>query len=521
MSGYGTSRDDQYESRLATDIQNFISQYGANTSADRRTIFLFPGGLGSQLMRADAAYPNTPTSYTLSWIDCGILSGEALDLRMQPGEIDFEQRYIVPNGCVDFIINPYGNFIQWCQNNFIDLFVLGWDWRRSSAEAADFFLNDFLPTFDVMCANLNPHPLDNFALVGHSAGGMVVKMILNSSTNTYLQRLKKAITVATPFYGYGGQVHRYFKGDADLDWTLPGTGASTYTKVISSLPGPYEYLFLDYGTYQNNALAFKNDPEGYNLDAYPSLDKANPGEIADPYNPQPDAEGLVRYPVYYGFSSSFLSSGEIQSQNLSSALPPTIAAKFYNIRGVQSQNGNELDGTVVSQLWQRVAASFDPDTDPDPIEDQMGPGDGTQPAWTTRLLSLPDPTNQVITIVDDDLEHMVMMNHPDVQKQIALLLGLDPYDMTFIDEDIDAASRSDLDNFFSGLSKQFDKEGFDPERRKMVIAEYVRKFPPGELRRLFRRAYIDALKSPSQKTVRGSGESGKTGAPPDPDTKKP
>jgi len=246
---------------------------------------------------------------------------------------------------------------------------------------------------------------------------MVVKMILNSSTNAYVQRLKKAITVATPFYGYGGQVHRYFKGDPDLDLTLPGTGASTYTQVISSLPGPYEYLFLDYGTYQNNATAFQHDPEGYNLNAYPSLDKINPGEIADPYNPQPDAEGLVRYPVYHGFSSGYLSSGKTQAQNLSSALPPTIAAKLYNIRGVQSQKGNKLNGTVVRQLSQRVPPSFDPDTDPDPIEDRLGHGDGTQPAWTTKLLGLPDPKNQVITIVADGLEHMVMMNHPKVQAR--------------------------------------------------------------------------------------------------------
>jgi hypothetical protein len=524
MSGYGTSRDNQYENRLATDIQNFISQYGANTSADRRTIFLFPGGLGSQLIRADAAYPNTPTSYAVSWVDCGVLIGEALDLKMLAGEIDFEQKYIVPNGCVDFIIDPYGNFIQWCQNNFIDLFIFGWDWRRSSAEAADFFLNDFLPTFDAMCANANltPHPLDNFSLVGHSAGGMVVKMILNSSTNTYVQRLKKAITVATPFYGYGGQVHRYFKGDPDLDKTLPVIGASTYTQVISSLPGPYEYLFLDYQTYLSNATAFKNDPEGYNLNAYPSLDKTNPGEIADPYNPQPDAQGLVRYPAYYGFSSSYLSSGETQSHNLSGALPPTIAAKFYNIRGVQSQNGIRINGTVVSQLWQRVPPSFDPDTDPDPIEDQMGYGDGTQPAWTTRLLGLADPDNQIITIVKDRLEHMVMMNDSDVQAAIAALLGLDPDEMMFMDEDMgkSVASRSDLDKFFRGLSERFDKD-FSPARRKIVIAEYLRDFRPGELRRLFRRAYIDALKSPSQKTVRGSDGSGKTGAPADHDRKEP
>jgi hypothetical protein len=92
MSGCGTSRDGQYESRLATDIQTFISQYGANTSADRRTIFLFPGGLGSQLLRADAAYPNTPTSYTVSWIDCGVLVGEALDLKMLAGEILISNR---------------------------------------------------------------------------------------------------------------------------------------------------------------------------------------------------------------------------------------------------------------------------------------------------------------------------------------------------------------------------------------------------------------------------------------------
>jgi len=91
----------------------------------------------------------------------------------------------------------------------------------------------------------------------------------------------------------------------------------------------------------------------------------------------------------------------------------------------------------------------------------------------------------------------------------------------FMDEDMDVASRSDLDEFFRGLSKRFDKKDFGPGRRRIVIAEYLRNFAPDELRRLFRRAYIDALKSPSQKTVRGYGESGKTRAPPDPDTKKP
>ena len=519
MSGYGTNRDDQYESRLATDIQNFISQYGANTSADRRTIFLFPGGLASQLTRADVAYPNTPTSYSLTWLDCGVLSGEALDLQMLPGGIDLEKKFILPDGCVDFIIDPYGNFIQWCQNNFIDLFVFGWDWRRSSAEAADFFLNDFLPTFEIVCteANLNPHPLDNFTLVGHSAGGMVVKMILNSSTNTYVQRLKKAITVATPFYGYGGQVHRYFKGDPDLDLTIPANGASTYTRVISSMPGGYEYLFLDYQTYLNNAEAFKHDPAGYTLNDYPSHDSLDESEVADPFNPLPDDEGRVRYPAYYGFDSGYLSNAMQASRELSSALPEEIAAKVYNIRGVQWEEGDVIE-TVVSQLWQRVPPSFDPDVDPDPIEDTKGPGDGTQPAWTTRLLGLSD--EQVITIKKGDIEHMVMMNRQDVQCEIAKLLELDPETMTFIGEDLEklVARRSDLNEFLDDLNDAIGKV-LTSERRKILIAEYLRKFSPNELRRLFRRAYLDALKSPSQKRERSSEE--RPAAPAAPKHRKP
>jgi hypothetical protein len=34
--------------------------------------------------------------------------------------------------------------------------------------------------------------------------------------------MKRAITVAPPFYGYGGQLHRYFKGYLDFKsvWLL-------------------------------------------------------------------------------------------------------------------------------------------------------------------------------------------------------------------------------------------------------------------------------------------------------------
>jgi pimeloyl-ACP methyl ester carboxylesterase len=511
MSSYGASRDSQHSIRLQDAIEEFASQYGGNPSANRRTLFLFPGGLGSQLMRANKPHPHVPLYYSKSWLDCGILVGDGPNLKMLPGDLDFEEKYIVPDGCVDFFqTHPYGNFIQWCRNNWIDLFVFGWDWRRGVQASADFFLNEFMPMFDLRFAGQTPHPLDNFTLVGHSAGGMVVKVILNASANQYVQRMKKAISVATPFYGYGGQIHTYFKGNSDVNWTEGIHGASIYTRVISSMPGGYEFLYLDYQTYLANKNAFASDPEGYNLNAYPSFDKVTSTEVADPYDPQPDAQGQVRYPAYYGFESSLLYRGKVESRKVSAALADAnVAAKFYNIRGVQSENGTVKSETVVAQRWERVPESFDPDADTDPIEDTKGPGDGVQPAWTARLLGLPDPAQQVITVVDD-LEHMMMMNNTEVQAKIAELLGLDPNDLTFMAEDMEdvVATRNDLNQFLARLRSLTVDQELTPERQKVVVREYLRGFNPDELHKLLARAYIDALKSPSQKTGRGSDQNG-------------
>src|SRR5262249_44874691 len=144
------------------------------------------------------------------------------------------------------------------------------------------------------------HPLDNFWLVGHSFGGMVVKQILNQATNAYVQRMQRGITVGSPFYGYGGQVHRLFKGDEVLNDTLNPNGPRRVTEFGSSWPGGYELLFLPEATYNNNQAAFASAPDGYDLMSYPSMDADNPAERADPYNPVPlppatNPNGYVRY----------------------------------------------------------------------------------------------------------------------------------------------------------------------------------------------------------------------------------
>ena len=103
---------------------------------------------------------------------------------------------VIPDGCVNIpgsfeLVHPYANFSQWCRDHEIDLLVFGWDWRRSVQEAADFFLKIFLPMFDARFGGQTPHPLDHFTLIGHSAGGMVVKAILNSTADQYVQRVKR------------------------------------------------------------------------------------------------------------------------------------------------------------------------------------------------------------------------------------------------------------------------------------------------------------------------------------------
>ncbi len=512
MSTYGQLRDQQYLDRLDSPINSFISRYNANLSDKHKTVFLFPGGMGSQLIRATGESQNGPPFFYLTaWLDALIAFGTATNLQMQVnGDQDYQQHFVVPDGCVNCIdLHPYRGFIDWCDNSLIDLFVFGWDWRRGSKAAADFFLQKFMPLFDANVTDVcSPHPLDNFWLIGHSFGGIVVKQILNQFDNQYVQRMQRAITVATPFYGYGGQVHRYFKGDSQLNWTEGVDGAQKITQIVSTLPAGYELLFIDGQTYDANQAAFANDPEGYNLMKYPSMDALVAGERADPYNPQPGQPtgtptGDVRYLSSYGFDWDLLAAGKAASYEITKPLDESLSGKLWNIRGVGKS-------TVVTQIWKRVPSSFDPDTDDDPVTDHLGPGDGTLPAWSTRLLGNPN-----VISLDDNIEHMTMMNEPVVQAEIASLLNPTQQALRFMRRTAKqnrvktkAASRKKLNRLIRDLHTITAKEGLRPEERNVAIRERLRRYSPNELQDLMARAYIDALKSPSQLSS-GRGRGGK------------
>jgi hypothetical protein len=137
-----------------------------------------------------------------------------------------------------------------------------------------------MPLFKQRVAGLHPSPLQRLSLVGHSFGGMLIKLILNSTNDATVQQLKSAVTVASPFYGYGGQLPHYFVGDPDLNIY----GSHTVTRIVSSLAGGYTLLFLDWATFQRDGAQLMQDPN-YPLLNYPILD-ATDGTPADPYNPQ-------------------------------------------------------------------------------------------------------------------------------------------------------------------------------------------------------------------------------------------
>jgi hypothetical protein len=515
---YDDDVDAEYLSQLQGPINNFLiaCNMAPQSANPLPTLFFFPGGLGSKLNRATQHGQIVPGDFYTIWLDCSIAFGVASDLIMN-GEEDYQQYYIVPDGCIDFVAS-YDPFISWCQNNNLNMFVFGWDWRRTSERAADFFLNKFLVAVNdaVAAGNFSFNPLCNMWLIGHSFGGVVIKHILNQTANTYVQNLKGAITVATSFYGYAGQLHRFFVGESDLNWTLPG-GAAECTKIVSTLPGGYELLFLDGATYDANRAAFQHDPDGFNLMAYPSTDP-NSDSRADPYYPNPGqpsappTSGKVRYLANYGFEWNLLGGGLTASRLTSQPLDPAIAAKFWTIRYVRTEDDGvtPLNDTAVGQTWPLVNWNYAPNPSTDPIKDDMGPGDGTLPAWSTRLIGC---TN-VVTVRAPDIEHLDLMNEGVIQVELASLLGLPAQFMLAAQANtgkspVRAATRSELNKFEQSAiaakekaraeaKKHHDHQLATARREKKALLDVLRSYTLEQRQALLTRAYFDAFKVPKQ-----------------------
>jgi len=529
---YREARDREQLGALEAAIGRFINRYLANTTHGvRQTIILFPGGLGSQLVRADAPYPGDASgqvyNYSTVWLDCSILSGAALELEMQ-NDADTENKFIIADGFVDselLNIRPYNDFIGWCGERGLDWFVFGWDWRRRLDYAVRFFLDKFLPTFQArVMAACKADPLQNCALIGHSFGGMVVKLIMNEAdSNELAGRMQKAISVGTPFYGYAGQTHRYFEGDRDLNFE----GPARITRVVSSLAGGYTLLFLDKETYDRDAAALCGDPH-YPLATYPSVDATDDTVIADPYAPATFGTKR-RYPANYRFDPQELAHAKGVYQRVAKPLSATANQKFFNLRLVQSKGGQIVNETINSQHWGWIAKDFEPGVDASPItDDAVCPGDGVIPAWSARLVSTPAANIRTLTA---DLEHMTMMNAAEIQNELASILGLQAMaaikrkrrSVRAASADT-VASREEALKFLRRLQAVRTRNLLASKlEQEQAARRYLAQYDIATLRQLMGRVFVDALKSSSQKlgrlptkVVTPEGRAGKHGSRPSP-----
>lgn len=417
---YITDRDAEQLAQLNAQISLFINRYRQHRPARRKTVILFPGGMGSGILRASAPQGVTPYVYDTTWIDCSILLGAALLMKMNRQE-DEARHFVIANGCVEFglaNLRPYNDFLEWCTLNKFDWFAFGWDWRRPPQEIADFFVKQFMPLFKKRVKEeCGANPFNDLTLVGHSFGGMIVKLVLHGSGDT-VAAIRRAITVASPFYGYAGQLNRYFKGDPDLDKLSLSYNERNLVQLISSLWGPYGLLYLDEATYQRDKAALAADTR-FPLTRYPLRDRDTDG-VADAYNPT-QLDGKVRYPQNWGFSTDALEAGRITYQKVAKPLPASSRQKLFHIRGVQTRNGANIYETIHEQSWGWIRPDFDPKRGTSPVKDRtVCPGDGVIPAWSARLVST--PAANVRTVFGDadreGFEHMDLMLNRRIQAQI-------------------------------------------------------------------------------------------------------
>ncbi len=507
-SAYDETRDNEQLLVLKNATDDFIARFQnpppTNSTCPRQTVFLFPGGMASQLMRATQGFQDGLTvpqtfNYLVTWLTFdAVVFGATRDLKMHRDAAgtfrDRSDRIIIADGLITNLV--YEDFIAWCASNNLDLFVFNYDWRRRAEETASFFVHKFLPFFRarVLAAGL-PDPLANFSMVGHSFGGMIVNLVLRWNDPS-VATLDRAITVATPFYGYAGQVHRWFEGEPYFNGTLD-MFKQDLMETIASWPGVYPLHFLDEVTYHDstNQSGLTADT-GFPLTAYPSMDTTNVTLRADPYNPQTNGP-LVRYPAMTGFDLAELDYARLQFQQLAAPMNANLLQKFYNIRGVCTQNDQmtPTSNTPGSVTWAWIPTGFN-STSVSPIVDGGNvPGDDTQPAWTARLVT--NAPARCITVKASNLSHMFMMNHPQILAALESILCAPGAAMNSPGPMQEPASDQDVVEFVRWLRTQRKRKTPWPRFDDPALVEVVPLEFKGKLPAIVRRMVMDIMKRPA------------------------
>ncbi|MEM9268521.1 MAG: hypothetical protein AAGA78_06250, partial [Pseudomonadota bacterium] len=198
-------------------------------------------------------------------------------------------------------------------------------------------------------------------------GGMIAKIWMTDYPDM-AAKTQGMISVGSPFYGYFGQMRRFYNGDYIFNDIY---GAPTVAKVTSSMPGMYSLLPIDKATFDRDGAAI-------GLDTYPVMDPDG-CTIADPYS----EAVLPRYPSWV--RTEQIPRGKDVRVLLSQPVREDLTDRVYHLRGA------EPDSTETSAVWQTtLPPDYVPGTSPSPIQFGKTKGDGVIPLWSSRLASTPD-----------------------------------------------------------------------------------------------------------------------------------
>ena len=492
-------------------IGTFLDSYATHRlTPHQRTVIFFPGGMGSELVRANRAYnPGLPTGsygFETIWVDLPkVFFDEGALLLQMNGDQDANDRFIVGHGpLTNCALHPYDNVATWCRANKLDLLMVGWDFRRDAAWNVNFFLKVLVPKVKQRAVDrgFQEDPLQGATIIGHSFGGMLAKWILNNHDHPFCAGLRLAITVGTPFYGTTGQTERLFTSEPALG---PFYDLDEITKTIATLPGGYSLFFLDSQTYDTYRQMLAADPE-FALDRYPSWDKTDPTKRVDPYAfpaNNPSNPNLCRYPIKgpnpsndWTWFGSYLARGLADYKAVVTPLDNSVKAKFHNIRGVQTSGGAIARSTKIMQRW----GWYDTTRTREPqaktiIETFGGAGDGVIPAWSGRLVT--QDQGNIHTIRGEvggatPLEHMALMDHPKVRTLLLGLIAPPQVTQVIVEPGPEPASTEEYEQ----VKAHIEHMAIAGTKRvqKEAAQAYLEGLPPAQQQALARRWFIELPK---------------------------
>jgi len=517
MPSYIQSLIQEQLKQLDGAIDTFLDGYrdwGIARGDKQRTVIFFPGGLASELTRAHQPFdPTGGTAYTYRqiWYDIGLIRGPdkaalRLAMRREADSEDYDEfkQFVVASGPMDnCFYRPYDGFVDWCRQNDLNLLIFSWDFRRKGEWVVDLFLDHFLDYVRSRAPGrgINPavnDPLASVSLVGHSFGGMLVKWIANRHDHPLCQNMQLAVTVGTPFYGYGSQIHRMFEGDPDVGGNYM---KSELSKAIATMPGGYSLFYLDSQTYDDNRLALQNDLE-YPLHEYPCLDATDFSRV-DPYHPA--TRGVERRYHEFGWDlAPYIADGFNQYKLMPKPLDDSIKQRFHCVRGVQTNGGPggpDHNGTTGSVRWQWIRNTFDPDSNPSPILDgPKEPGDGTIPAWSARLVTLNEDHIHTIKgeVEGEEFEHMFLMEQAGVLSKLLELLdtrqGERESRVVMLRRNFAPAPIDEFNRVSRELARLASIE--PREAANQAIGDFVQSMEPNRRAALVKRWFIEMARGP-------------------------